>query len=118
MEIQTSPLPSHSLEKSTTDTSGRRQRSVKRLKHEAEVQIFRNKVGDLEGIRESLGLRPTQMADLLRVHPSAWTRWTQAGQQAPPHIYQMLEWYLELQGWPRFQIKKTATTLPSPPSHV
>ncbi len=76
----------------------RRQRSVRRLRHEAQIQVFAKTHGDLEQIRQSLSLRPSQMAELLRVHPSAWTRWVKTG-QAPPHIYRMLEWYLELQSW-------------------
>jgi hypothetical protein len=31
------------------------------------------------------------------VDPSAWTRWTQAGAQPPPHIWRSLQWYLALQ---------------------
>jgi len=30
------------------------------------------------------------------VDPSAWTRWTKKYQDAPPHIYRALEWYLLL----------------------
>ena len=76
-----------------------RARSSRRLRHEAQVQVFTRQNGELEGIRRQLGLRPSQICELLKVHPSAWTRWTKAGNQAPPHIYQMLEWYLELLKW-------------------
>ena len=76
----------------------RRQRSARRLRHEAEVRVFEGSVGDIEVIRQKLGLKPVQMAELLRVHPSAWTRWTRT-KRIPPYIYRMLEWYLELQAW-------------------
>lgn len=76
----------------------RRQRSSRRLRYEAQAQVFQNQTGNLEGIRESLGLRPSQICELLKVHPSAWTRWTRT-QKAPPHVYQMLEWYIELLKW-------------------
>lgn len=81
-----------------TASNSRRQRSSRRLRHEAEIQVFKQKTGDLESIRQSLGLRPSQICEILKVHPSAWTRWVKEG-QAPPHIYQMLEWYIELLSW-------------------
>jgi hypothetical protein len=37
------------------------------------------------------------MAQLLLVDPSAWTRWTQTDQGAPPHVWRALAWYLALQ---------------------
>jgi len=85
---------------STTSTFDgyRRGRSARRLRHEAEIKVFQGRVGDLEQVRQQLGLRAVQMAELLRVHPSAWTRWVKEG-KAPPHIFRMLEWYLELQTW-------------------
>src|SRR4051812_15143809 len=75
--------------------SSRRQRSARRLKHEAKAQLFKNQAGGLEDIRQKLGMRPAQISDLLKVHPSAWIRWNRTG-RVPPHVFQMLEWYLEL----------------------
>jgi hypothetical protein len=75
-----------------------RQRSSRRLRHEAEVKVFQDQTGTLEGIRKQLGLRPSQICEILKVHPSAWTRWSRIN-KAPPHVYQMLEWYLELLQW-------------------
>lgn len=75
-----------------------RPRSPRRLRHEAQIKIFERETGDLEKIRTSLGLRPSQICEILKVHPSAWTRWVRSG-KAPPHVYQMLEWYIELLGW-------------------
>ncbi len=72
--------------------------SSRRLRHEAEVEVLKSKTGDLNEIRESLGLRPSQICEILKVHPSAWTRWVKS-KKAPPHIYQMLEWYVELLTW-------------------
>jgi len=79
-------------------TEKSRQRSSRRLRHEAEVKVFQDKTGSLEGIRQQLGLRPSQISEILKVHPSAWTRWSRQN-KAPPHVYQMLEWYLELLQW-------------------
>jgi DNA-binding transcriptional regulator YiaG len=75
-----------------------RQRSSRRLRHEAQAKVFRDQKGSLEEIRLSLGLRPSQFCELLKVHPSAWIRWTKTG-KVPPHVYQMVEWYLELLQW-------------------
>jgi hypothetical protein len=44
-----------------------------------------------------LGLSQRKMAQLLLVDPSAWTRWTQLDQGAPPHVWRALAWYLALQ---------------------
>jgi hypothetical protein len=68
-----------------------------RLRYEAESEVIRKKLGDLETIRGQLGLSQRKIAQLLLVDPSAWTRWTKAGEKAPPHVYRMLQWYLALQ---------------------
>jgi len=68
-----------------------------RLKYEAESEVIRKKIGDLESIRGQLGLTQRKIAQLLLVDPSAWTRWTKPGEKAPPHVYRMLQWYLALQ---------------------
>lgn len=80
-------------------TSGEiaRAKSALRLKYEAEMEVIRRKLGDLEAIRSQLGLSQRKMAQLLLVDPSAWTRWTKGGESAPPHVYRMLQWYLALE---------------------
>lgn len=95
----------------------KKQRSSRRLRHEAQIQIFKSQWGTLEDIRNHLGLRPSQICEILKVHPSAWIRWTKKGRDAPPHIYQMLEWYLELLKWrgqnlerPSMDVQKSLTT--------
>jgi hypothetical protein len=80
------------------EVTNKRSRSARRLRHEAKSDIFIKEKGRLEDIRIGLGLRPSQISELLKVHPSAWIRWTRSG-QAPPHVYQALEWYLELLRW-------------------
>ena len=75
----------------------KRAKSSLRLKYEAETQVIERKLGDLESIREKLGLSQRKIAQLLLVDPSAWTRWTKGQDQAPPHIYRMLQWYLALE---------------------
>jgi transcriptional regulator with XRE-family HTH domain len=80
-----------------TRESKRRAKSSLRLKYEAETQVIERKLGDLEAIRQQLGLSQRKIAQLLLVDPSAWTRWTKGVDQAPPHIYRMLQWYLALE---------------------
>lgn len=72
-------------------------RSSLRLQYEAQTQVIRKQTGDLESIRLKLGLSARKICQLLLVDPSAWTRWTKAGGDAPPHIYRALQWYLSLQ---------------------
>lgn len=50
----------------------------------------------LENIRIKLGLSRRQICKLLKVDPSAWTRWMKSPQGAPPHVHQSLEWYTKL----------------------
>lgn len=74
-----------------------RAKSALRLKYEAESEVIRRKLGDLEAIRSQLGLSQRKMAQLLLVDPSAWTRWTKGGETVPPHVYRSLQWYLALE---------------------
>ncbi len=77
--------------------TGPRVRSSLRQRYEAEARVIERRVGDLESVREQLGLSQRKMAQLLLVDPSAWTRWTQGQTAAPPHIWRALAWYLALQ---------------------
>ena len=75
-------------------------KSPQRMRYEAEVEVIRRKLGDLEAMREKLGLSQRKICQLLLVDPSAWTRWIKGEdgeESAPPHIYRMLQWYLALQ---------------------
>ncbi len=72
-------------------------RSSLRLKYEAEVSSLKKRLGTLESMRMELGLSQRKICQLLLVDPSAWTRWTRVGADAPPHIYRMLQWYLAIQ---------------------
>ncbi len=76
---------------------GLRPKSSQRLRYEAEVSVLKKKLGGLEEIREKLGLSQRKICQLLMVDPSAWTRWTKSGDDAPPHIYRSLQWYLALE---------------------
>ncbi len=67
------------------------------FEYEAQTQVIKQKHGDLEQIRHRLGLSRRKIAQLLMVDPSSWTRWTRKDEDAPPHIYRALEWYLLLQ---------------------
>lgn len=73
-----------------------RSKTSLRIRYEAEVELIRKKLGDLESIRESLGLSRRKMCQLLMVDPSAWTRWTNGTTKVPPHIYRALQWYLAI----------------------
>jgi FtsZ-binding cell division protein ZapB len=50
----------------------------------------------LENIRIKLGLSRRQICKLLKVDPSAWTRWMKTPSGAPAHVHQSLEWYMKL----------------------
>lgn len=67
-----------------------------RIFYEAQVEVIRKQVGDLEKIRLDLGLSQRKISQLLLVDPSAWTRWTKNGESAPPHIYRALQWYMTI----------------------
>lgn len=77
--------------------SSRRAKSSLRFRYEAEVQTIKRKIGDLEGIRQSLGLSQRKICQLLLVDPSAWSRWTRTNAEPPPHIYRAFQWYLAAQ---------------------
>lgn len=83
-------------EKSANKVGNRAISSV-RLNYEAQVNVIKDQIGDLENIRSSLGLSQRKMAQLLLVDPSSWSRWTQKGDDVPPHIYRALQWYMILQ---------------------
>lgn len=70
-----------------------RTRSSRRFKYEAEVQVIKQQIGDLEAIRTKLGLSQRKMCELLLVDPSAWTRWLKTD-AVPPHVYRALSWYI------------------------
>lgn len=74
----------------------KRAQSSQKMKYSAEIKLIQEKWGDLESIRERLGLSQRKMSQLLMVDPSAWTRWTKHGDEAPPHIYRSLSWFLTL----------------------
>ncbi len=77
--------------------SPKKARSSHRLHYEAQVEVIRKQIGNLDQIREILGLSQRKICQLLMVDPSAWTRWTKKGESAPPHIYRALQWYMILQ---------------------
>lgn len=79
------------------ESSRGRSKSSLRLRYEAEVEVIKRKLGSLEDIRNQLGLPQRKLCQLLLVDPSAWSRWIREGEDAPPHIYRMLQWYLALE---------------------
>jgi transcriptional regulator with XRE-family HTH domain len=93
IEVQTQPLTFSSSE---TEKDIGKVKTPHRMQYEAQVEVIRRQTGDLEKIREKLGLSQRKIAQLLMVDPSAWTRWTKKGEPTPPHIYRALQWYLIL----------------------
>jgi transcriptional regulator with XRE-family HTH domain len=75
---------------------GPRSKTSLRINYEAQVAVIRRQTGSLESVRVELGLSQRKMAQLLMVDPSSWTRWTKQGDEAPPHIWRALQWYLAL----------------------
>lgn len=72
-------------------------KSSLKLNYLAQVEVIKNQIGSLESIRKTLGLSQRQISQLLMVDPSAWTRWQRPGEEAPPHIYRALQWYMTIQ---------------------
>lgn len=72
-------------------------KTSQRLHYEAQVEVIKKQLGDLEKIRLTLGLSQRKMSQLLLVDPSAWTRWTRKGDPAPPHVWRALQWYMLIQ---------------------
>ncbi len=94
MEIESQGSPSP---ESTFQLHARAKSSV-RMHYEAQVEVIRRQIGDLEKIRENLGLSRRKICQLLMVDPSAWTRWTKDDENPPPpHIYRALQWFMILQ---------------------
>lgn len=79
-----------------SEATSSRQKSSQRMRYEAELELIKKNLGQLEGIRHKLGLSKRKMCQLLMVDPSAWTRWSTEGNDAPPHIYRALQWYMAL----------------------
>ncbi|MBK9322512.1 MAG: hypothetical protein IPM97_06095 [Bdellovibrionaceae bacterium] len=76
---------------------GIRSKTSLRMVYEAQVLVIKKQLGSLEKIRTDLGLSQRKMSQLLMVDPSAWTRWNKSGEEAPPHIWRALQWYMALQ---------------------
>lgn len=93
MEIESHINPSTSFKEDTD-----RPQSSLRIKYAAETQLIINKWGRLEDMRKTLGLSQRKICQLLLVDPSAWSRWTKNPEvdEAPPHIFRALSWYLLL----------------------
>ncbi len=86
-----------SFSESKANVTERRVRSTSRLQYEAQVNSFIRQHGQIEEIRQKLGLSRRKICQLLMVDPSAWTRWTRQKDRIPPHIYRSLQWYLALE---------------------
>lgn len=97
MDIETNS-PEETRLNPQTSSDALKAKTADRLHYEAQVQVIRRQIGGLEEIRGKLGLSQRKICQLLMVDPSAWTRWTKSGvDQAPPHIYRALQWYMSLQ---------------------
>lgn len=92
-----------------------RSKTSLRMVYEAQSEVIRRQIGDLESVREKLGLNARKICQLLLVDPSAWNRWTQPGNSAPPHIWRALQWYMIVQEklpglTPQFFIERRVVT--------
>jgi hypothetical protein len=73
-----------------------RAKTSTRIFYEAQVEVIKKQLGSLEKIRHDLGLSQRKMGQLLLVDPSAWTRWNRKDEEAPPHIWRALQWYMAM----------------------
>lgn len=102
METEVQPIPPDLFENDVLNESleegeiGPRSKTSLRMNYEAQVTVMRRQMGSLEAVRLDLGLSQRKMAQLLMVDPSSWTRWTKQGDEAPPHIWRALQWYMAL----------------------
>lgn len=80
------------------DAENQKAKTSLRMTYEAQTEVIKRQLGDLEQIREKLGLSQRKMAQLLLVDPSSWSRWTKKGDEAPPQVWRALQWYMALQG--------------------
>ena len=64
------------------------------LAYASTVEQIKKQIGDLESIRQNLGMSRRQICQILLVNPSAWTRWTKSNEGAPPHFYRALQWLI------------------------
>jgi hypothetical protein len=78
-------------------SEGVRSKTSSRIFYEAQVSVIQKQLGNLEKIRTDLSLSRRKICQLLMVDPSAWTRWQRDGEEAPPHIWRALQWYMTLQ---------------------
>ena len=103
MEIETERNPTREANKSgfldgfEGLDQGVRSKTSSRMFYEAQVSVIQKQLGNLEKIRTDLGLSQRKICQLLMVDPSAWTRWNRDGEEAPPHIWRALQWYMTLQ---------------------
>jgi len=95
-----------------------------RLRFEAEARVIQSRLGDLDKVRERLGLSQRKLAELLFVDPSAITRWQKDPETIPPWVWRSLSWYMELEGkepnwaqWREWFLKKGMRDVQSAPSH-
>lgn len=85
-----------SFKEEVEEGSSLRAKTSNRLHYEAQVEVLKKQLGNLEKIRLELGLSQRKISQLLLVDPSAWTRWNRPGEEAPPHVWRSLQWYLAL----------------------
>lgn len=73
-----------------------RNKTSLRMHYEAQAEVIKKQIGNLEEIREKIGLSQRKICQLLLVDPSAWSRWMKT-RATPPHILRALQWYLIIQ---------------------
>lgn len=73
---------------------GNRFKSSLRMQYESQVEVIKKQIGEIEVVRNRLGLSQRKMAQLLLVDPSAWSRWMKNESQIPPLVWRSLQWFL------------------------
>lgn len=87
----------YQIEQELEEALNPRSKTSLRMHYEAQVAVIQRQLGSLEDVRLKLGLSQRKMAQLLLVDPSSWTRWNRPSDEAPPHIWRALQWYMTLQ---------------------
>lgn len=95
-------------------SASRGAKSAARIRAESQVEVLKRRLGTLEQIRAELGLSRRQISQLLLVDPSAWSRWTAPGNDAPPLVYRALAWYLAVEDkYPALDVSFWLQALPA-----
>lgn len=69
-------------------------------KYQSEVEKIRERLGELESYRKAKGLTRKEIASILMINPSTWSRWMKFPETIPPHVYRLLDLFEQVGGRP------------------